>query len=85
VENSVTALPCEKFADFILTKRWSFQILNDFLRTNSQPVVVTQPDERHANRTASVLVVWQTQSIQHLVQTKKNCLIRVVFPLSLKF
>jgi len=37
----------------------------------SLPVVVAQPDERHANRTASVLV-WQTQRIQHLVQTKKN-------------
>jgi len=36
--------------------------------------VVAQPDERHANRAASVLgVLWQTQSIvQHLVQTKKK-------------
>jgi len=38
-------------------------------------VVVALPDERHANRTASVLVEWydRTQSIvQHLFQTKKK-------------
>jgi len=36
----------------------------------SSLVVVDQPDERHANTTATVLVL-QTQSIlQHLVQTK---------------
>jgi len=37
------------------------------LRPSSLPVVVVHPDERHANRTASVWL-WQTQSIvQHFL------------------
>jgi len=41
---------------------------------SSLSVMVAQPDERHANRTASVLEWYETQSIHHLVQTKKNLL-----------
>jgi len=34
------------------------------LGPSSRPAVVVQPDERQANKTASVLgVVWQTQSV----------------------
>jgi len=45
------------------------------LGASSLPVVVVQPDESHANRTASVLEWYntgQSQSIQRLVQTKKK-------------
>jgi len=37
------------------------------LRPSSLPVVVAQPDERHANRTQSI--------VRHLVQTKKIVLV----------
>jgi len=42
---------------------------------SSLPVVVTQPDERHANTTASVLAWYdkpEQSVVQHLVQTKKK-------------
>jgi len=34
------------------------------LGTSSLPVVVAQPDERHANRTASVLEWYETKDMQ---------------------
>jgi len=39
------------------------------LGPSSLPIVVAQPDESHANRTAWICVgvVWQTQSVQYLV------------------
>jgi len=44
------------------------------LGPSSLPAVVTQPDERHANRTASVLEWYDRHRayIQHLVQTKNK-------------
>jgi len=45
------------------------------LGPNSLPVVVAQPDERHANRAASVLewyVRHRAYIVQHLAQTKKK-------------
>jgi len=44
----------------------TFKMLFFILGPSNLPVVVAQPDEKHANRTL------QTQSIQHLVQTKKT-------------
>jgi len=36
------------------------------------PVVVAQPDEKHASRTASVLEWYDRhRALQHLIQTKK--------------
>jgi len=45
------------------------------LGPSSLPVVVAQPDERHANRIASVLAWYDRHKaiVQHLVQTKKSC------------
>jgi len=67
----VSLCPWERYLMLFLT-----------LGPSSLPVVVSQPDERHANRLTKnsltkdsfcVGVVWQTQSIvQHLAQTKKN-------------
>jgi len=41
---------------------------------SSLPIMVAQPDERHANRTTSVLEWYDRpefkQTVQHLVQTK---------------
>jgi len=50
-----------------------YLMLFPILRPSSLPVVVAQPEESHANRTASVLKwFWQKQSMVQLVQTKKN-------------
>jgi len=40
--------------------------------SSSLPVAVAQPDERHANRTASVLVVWQTFGSNELDLLNRN-------------
>jgi len=47
------------------------------LEPSSLPVVVAQPDERYANRTACVLEWYDRHSIvQHLVQTKNQTKLR---------
>jgi len=55
------------------------------LAPSSLPVVVGQPEERHANRAASVLKWYDRQSIvQHLAQTKKNYIENHIFQHSFK-
>jgi len=50
-------------------------MLFPILGPSSLPVVVTQPDERHTNKTSSVLQWYDRHSIQHLGQTKTKPLL----------
>jgi len=48
------------------------------LGPSSLPVVVTQPDERHANRTASVLECYDTHRAKYNIWFKQVAVVVVV-------